>query len=152
MNCNQTKQFILLNGKPIVLYSLEAFQACEFVKEIIVVSKKDEMHLYNELATNHSITKLKCVVEGGDTRAKSASNGFEAVSSNCSYIAIHDAARPLVDINIITDVFNAAYPKGSAIAACKCKDTVKIADKKGFIESTPEREYLWLAQTPQIFY
>ncbi len=146
-----TKQMTFLCGKPVVAHTLIAFQECEAINEIIVVAKEDEAHLYKGLAEKYGLNKITAVVNGGETRRKSALNGFGSISPKADFVAIHDAARCLITKEDIEKVLFAAMKYKAATAACKATDTVKIADKKGFIERTEDRNLVWLAATPQIF-
>lgn len=147
----ESKQFIELGGIPVVARTVLQFDACENIDEIIIVCKSEEMSLYESFAENYSIKKPLTVVEGGKTRQDSARTGVDAVSSKSKFVAIHDAARCLITDTMISKVCHAAYLHEAAILAIKAVDTVKIADKNAFIDSTPERKYAWQAQTPQVF-
>ena len=147
----ESKQFIVLNGIPVVAHTVLAFDGSDHIDEIVLVCKKDEMNLYDGFVTEYNLQKPFYVVEGGATRQESARKGCDAVSSKSKYIAIHDAARCLITANMIKDVCQGAYRCDGAILAVKAVDTVKIGTKNGYIESTPERKYTWQAQTPQVF-
>lgn len=151
MESDTTKQLMLLQGIPVVVHSLMAFDGCDRINEIIVVAKENEIPLYKGFAEKYGIKKISNVVKGGDDRRISALNGFNAVSPQCDYVAIHDAARCLITSDDIKRVLDAAIKHKAAIAATKSIDTVKIADKSGFIERTEDRNFVWLAATPQIF-
>ena len=151
MQSDTTKQWMLLENEPLFVHSLRAFDRSRHIKEIILCVKEDELHMYDQLADKYGIRKLKTVVVGGDTRAASALNGFKKISDKSTHVAIHDAARCLITPKMIGRVISAAVAHGSAAAACKASDTVKICSSKGFIENTPVRSSVWLAQTPQVF-
>ena len=146
------KQHIELCGIPVVVRSMQAFEACSMIKEIIVVAREDEISLYDKYKEKYNITKLKHVVAGGNTRQESVLNGVEAISPDAKFIAIHDGARCLVTVKMIEDVCLAAYRYRAATAATAVRDTVKVCDKHGFIDTTIDRDTVWLAQTPQAFY
>jgi len=95
--------------------------------------------------------KLIAVVSGGPTRAASVRRGLSSVPPGCRYVAVHDAVRPLARPALIESVVRAARKGGAALAACPSKDTVKLANARGMVVSSPPRETVWLAQTPQIF-
>lgn len=155
MGTETTKQWMMLEGEPVFVRSLRAFEECRRIKEIILCVKKDELAMYGdaaEISKKYGIKKLKAIVVGGSTRAESALNGFKKISDKSTHVAIHDAARCLVTPKMIRRVCSEAFAYGSAAAACRATDTVKLCDgAKGFVESTPERSKIWLAQTPQIF-
>lgn len=156
MGADNTKQFIDLAGVPVIARTIDAFQKAETVSEIVIVAKKDEIPLYKDLIKEHGFTKVTKVVKGGSTRQKSALCGFEAISAKTKFVAIHDGARPLVAVDLIDRVVRSAHISRASIAAVPCKDTPKLihpinhriedADKQ------PQRDKLWLAQTPQVFH
>jgi len=145
------KQYILLNGKPIVWWSLWAFEKSRSVQSIILVVPAEDVSLLNAKAQTWKFRKLTAIVCGGETRADSVREGLRAVPDTCSYVAVHDAVRPLVMPETIERVIQAARRSKAALAACPSKDTVKLANGDGCIHSTPAREKVWLAQTPQAF-
>ena len=151
MGGDSTKQFIELCGLPVVVRTLIEFEKSQFIDEIIVVAKADEVSKYNGFADTYGITKPFKVIVGGATRQESARCGVDAIDSKSKYIAIHDAARCLVTQEMIAKACHGAYLHGGAILAIKAVDTVKIGDKNAFIEETPERKMTWQAQTPQVF-
>ncbi len=146
-----TKQMTPVCGIPLIAHTLIAFQNTECIHEIIICAKKSEIDTYDGLCKAYGITKLTAVVAGGNTRQESVMNGLDAVSKRSKYVAIADGARCLITPTEITSVCRSAYKYGAATAAHKSTDTVKIADSKGFIDSTADRNTVWLAQTPQVF-
>lgn len=146
-----TKQMTELCGAPIVVHTLLAHQKCDCIHEIIIVAKKEEVGEYERLCEEYGITKVSAVITGGYTRQDSVLKGLDAVSKKSKFIAISDAARCLITPHQIENVCRAAYKYSAATAAHNSTDTVKIADSKGFIESTADRKTVWLAQTPQVF-
>lgn len=151
INMAQTKQMTDLDGIPVVVRAINQFEACDFINEIIVVARADELSFYDEFNTKYCFKKVIKVVTGGITRQKSVLEGIKNINENSEYVIIHDGARCLVLPGMIKEVLEKAYTYGCATAAEKSKDTVKISDKGGFIASTIDRSYLWHAQTPQIF-
>jgi len=148
---DQTKQMMEIDGIPMVVRTLLAFEACKYIDAIFVVGLKEELPIYSEYKKRYGITKLQKAIRGGECRAQSAEKGFFALPQECEYVAFHDAARCLINPKDIEHLVRAGYRYGAAIAAKKATDTVKIANKDKFIESTPDRSTLWLAQTPQVF-
>jgi 2-C-methyl-D-erythritol 4-phosphate cytidylyltransferase len=146
-----TKQFCEINGLPVVARTLIEFEKSPFIDEIILVAKENEVVRYEGFAEKFGIKKPFKVIVGGETRQESSRNGVDAVSSKSKFIAIHDAARCLINQEMIARVCHAAYLHEAAILAIKATDTVKIGDKNAFIDSTPERKLVWQAQTPQVF-
>ena len=150
-NDAQTKQMMEIDGIPLVVRSLLAFEACSYIDEIFVVGLQEELSVYSEYKKIYGITKLKKAISGGDCRAKSAEKGFLRLPKECEYVAFHDAARCLITPKDIEHLIRSGYRYGAAIAAKKATDTIKIANKDKFIESTPDRTSVWMAQTPQVF-
>lgn len=149
MQSNVTKQQMQINGISVLRRTLIAFESCADIASIVVVTREDEVDFVKEACAG--ITKHHKTVIGGITRAESASNGFYAIPEGTEYVAIHDAARCLVTPEIISRVAKDAIKYGAATAACSVTDTVKIIDTDGFVSSTPDRKYVMLASTPQIF-
>lgn len=145
------KQFMELDGMPVVARTLQAFEAADTVHEIIVVAREDELHLYEGFKETYGLTKLTKIVTGGATRQESARLGSDEVDERCKFVAIADAARCLITPLEIQRVCHAAYQWNAASAGVKATDTVKVCDSSAFIDSTPDRDYVWLAQTPQVF-
>lgn len=152
MNSDTTKQMLDLCGKPMIVYSLLAFEASDYIDEIIIVAKSDEIDRYPALIKKFGITKVTSIVEGGETRQDSVLRGFEKVPDKADFIAIHDGARPLITPAQIKAVALAAYDYKAASAAAPAKDSIKVANISGMIDYTVDRKNVWLMQTPQVFY
>ena len=146
-----TKQMTELCGSPILLHTLMAYQNAECIHEIIIVARPDEVKFWLSLCEKYALTKVVKIVHGGSSRQESVLNGLDAVSDSSKFIAIADGARCLITPEQITSVCRAAYKYKAATAAHRSTDTVKIADKNGFIDTTADRDTIWLAQTPQVF-
>lgn len=146
-----SKQMLPLAGIPVVVHTLRTFAATPCIHEIIVVAKKSEIPLYDELIREYDLKKIAKIIPGGSSRQESVRFGLDAVSEQSKYIAISDGARCLVTEDMITRVCRNAYMHGAATAAVRATDTVKIGDKGAFIESTTDRKRTWQAQTPQVF-
>ncbi len=144
------KQLAQIDGIPVFILSALKFQHSEMVSEIIIAAPEGDIPQFTQLARSNGITKLKCVVKGGNTRALSVQNSLSHVSEGCRYIAVHDGARPLITTDDINRVLNDAVKYGASIAAAPATDTVKIA-ADGIITDTPPRNTLYYAQTPQAF-
>ncbi len=144
------KLFAPLGGKPVLAYSLEACEACPDVSEIIVVTREDKIAEAMELCDKYAPGKTASVVCGGATRAESALEGALAASKEAAVIAVHDGARPLVTPALISRVIRLAKQKGAAVPTVPVTDTIKKVEK-GVVASTPRRDSLFAAQTPQAF-
>ncbi len=147
----EDKQFLLLDGIPVLARTLLAFERCAAVLEIVAVTKEASVEAVREMAKTYGIEKLSAVVVGGETRAESVRNGVLAVSKEADFVAIQDGARPLVAPEDISRCAEDAFRCGGAVLAVPVVDTVKYGRKNGFVEYTPAREKLFAVQTPQIF-
>ncbi|MDO5707118.1 MAG: 2-C-methyl-D-erythritol 4-phosphate cytidylyltransferase [Andreesenia angusta] len=142
------KQYLELKEEPILLHTLRKFDLPE-IDEIIVVIKKEDKDLFESRILNKIDFKIKTVY-GGKERIDSVRNGMESLSNNIDIVLIHDGVRPFVSKDIIRENIIVAREKGAALTAVKSKDTVKIVEKD-LVANTPNREKIYLAQTPQSF-
>ncbi len=148
MGCN--KQLATLQGIPVIARSMIAFQQCDTIRDIVLVTRQEDMGDIQKLAEEYRITKLTAIVEGGADRQSSVENGLQAIADDVLYIAIHDGARPLVTPELISKVVDDAKDKGAATLAVPVKNTIKQAEN-GIITNTPSRDTLFAVQTPQAF-
>ncbi|ACZ42466.1 2-C-methyl-D-erythritol 4-phosphate cytidylyltransferase [Thermobaculum terrenum ATCC BAA-798] len=144
------KLWIDLGGKPVIYHSICAFQLLNDIDVIVVVTSATNQEKIRELCRRESLDKVVSVCLGGNTRQQSVLCGLREIP-NASLVAIHDGARPLVTPEVIKRGIITAAEKGAAIAAVPAKSTYKVVDNQGKILSTPNRESLWEAQTPQVF-
>ena len=144
-----TKQRIAVLGKSVLKRSVEAFQNCDDISEIIVVARSDELDFAKDEVKECS--KATIVVSGGRTRAESASLGFACVGERADFVAIHDAARCLITSRDISRVVADAMVHGAATASYKATDTIKEIDECGCACNTPDRSRLVHVLTPQVF-
>ena len=147
----ENKQTQKILDVPVLIHTLRAYEASECIDEIIIVTKKDDIELWKAQCELYSIKKVTKIIEGGKTRQESVLLGFDAIDEKSKFVAIADGARCLVTPMNINDVCFAAYKHNAATAAHKATDTIKIARSGRFIESSPDRETVWAAQTPQVF-
>lgn len=145
------KHLTICGGMPVLVRSALAFEKCSRIDEIIVVTRESDVESCSTLLREAGVTKLKTVVSGGSERQISAKRGFDAVNPNADFVSIHDAARCLVTPEMIEAVLEEAEIHGAAACAEKSVDTVKRANKEGFIAETLDREKVWLVKTPQTF-
>lgn len=136
-----------LNGRPVIMYSVELFNSLDFIDEIVISANETLIPFFEKMF--EGLEKVR-IVKGGNTRQKSVFNGLKSCS-NPEYVLIHDGARPFVTREIIENCLDKAKQTGAAIVAVKTIDTIKIVDDNGMITSTPNRDTLWNAQTPQVF-
>ena len=144
------KQFLNLNGKPILYYTLKALQESGLISELIlVVPKKEYGNACDQwLGKPEIVTK---VVVGGVRRQDSVYNGFCEVSQESEIVLVHDGVRPFLSHKMIRETINAAREYGAAITAIPVHDTIKRVGASGLVLQTVERENLWRVQTPQAF-
>lgn len=142
------KQFYELKGKPVLFYSLNAFNKSKLIDEIVVVTAKEDIGQVKELISKYNFKKVKCVVEGGNSRQESVECGLNKLDDGI--VLIHDSARPLIDEEIISSLVDALKDNDGATPAIKSVDTL-IKVKDGELVSFEDRESLYRIQTPQAF-
>ena len=148
------KQFMLLEGSPILLHTVRKFAASDRVSEILVAVRAEDIPWVEEMLGAEFARGRVRVVQGGNSRQESVQNGLAALGGEVDLVAVHDAVRPFIDIETIHKVFDEAAESGAAILAVPVVDTVKQVSRgtgKVKIRATLPREKLVLAQTPQVF-
>ena len=151
MNSKVQKQFLLIKGKPVLYYSLSCFQNSREIEEIIVVTGKESINFCKqEIIEAYGFSKVKAVIPGGKERYDSVYAGLCACEDS-DYVFIHDGARPFLSNDMIRRGKEAVLDCGACVIGMPSKDTIKIADENGMVESTPSRNKVWNIQTPQIF-
>lgn len=145
------KQFLLIDGVPVLIRSLLALAGSSLVDEIVVSAREEDIPRMYSMIRDFEVPKVTQIVCGGETRQQSVCNAVRACSEECDFLAIHDGARPLVGADEIDRVIRTAFDCDAASVAVRVKDTIKLADENGIIVSTPERAFLWAVQTPQVF-
>jgi len=144
------KMFALLGGKPVLARVIDTFQKCESIDQIVVVLNEQNLRRGKELVAKQGWGKITDVCPGGERRQDSVVAGLNRLS-NCSWVVIHDGARPLLSQNLIKSGLEAAAETGAAIAAVPVTDTIKVAGDDQIVQGTPPRQNLWSVQTPQVF-
>lgn len=137
-----------LNGEPMIARTVRAFQNCDAISEIVVVTREDLILPITSLCSG--MDKVQAVVAGGSSRQESVHLGLNALSDKCKLAAIHDGARPLISWQVIDRVVRAANTYGAAAPAIPVKDTIKVV-QGGVVKETPDRASLQAVQTPQVF-
>lgn len=137
-----------LNGEPMIARTVRAFQNCDAISEIVVVTRQDLILPITSLCSG--MDKVQAVVAGGSSRQESVHLGLNALSDKCKLVAIHDGARPLISWQVIDRVVRAAHTYGAAAPAIPVKDTIKVV-QGGVVKETPDRASLQAVQTPQVF-
>lgn len=159
MGASVQKQYIELQGKPIIYYTLSVFQKSEIIDDIILVAGKDQLkYVQEEIVRKYHFTKVKTVVEGGHERYASVWQGLKAreydkyyENIQDGYVFIHDGARPFVDEEMLERAYDTVRKYKACVAGVPSKDTIKLINEEQFAVTTPERKYVWSVQTPQVF-
>lgn len=151
MNASVNKQYLKINEKPILAYTLDVFENCPLVDEIILVINPEEQQLCREQVIEaYSYTKIK-VTAGGNTRQESVYAGLKAVNPLTKIVLIHDGARPLIRESVIRRSIEETIKHRATVVGVPAKNTIKVMNEAGFVEATPDRNYLVEIQTPQTF-
>jgi 2-C-methyl-D-erythritol 4-phosphate cytidylyltransferase len=146
----QDKMFASVKGRPLLGYTLEAFQRCDSIRQIALVLNQANLDMARELVCLEGLGKVTAICLGGERRQDSVHAGLMTLNP-CDLVAIHDGARPLIDIEVIEAGLAAAAEVGAAVPALPVVDTLKEVGSRDLIERTVPRQRLWAAQTPQIF-
>lgn len=151
MGTKVQKQYLEIDGKPVLYYSLHAFEQSEIIDEIIlVVGENQSEYCKDEIVSKYGISKVKKIVQGGAERYHSVWNGLQEVVDD-GYVFIHDGARPFIYEEIINRAYKDVQNCKACVVGMPVKDTIKLADDEGFVDETPERNLVWMIQTPQVF-
>lgn len=151
MNSKIQKQFLELGGYPVLYYALRAFQNCPWINDVILVTGKEEIAYCREnIVEYYHFDKVKTIVEGGKERYHSVQKGLSACCDT-DYVFIHDGARPFLTQQILERGLECVKKWDACAAGMPSKDTVKITDEAGVVQSTPDRRNVWIVQTPQVF-
>jgi len=143
------KALVLLNGEPLISYSLKVFEKHPAINGVVVVAPQG--HLANFIKISRSFKKIRSIVAGGALRSDSVKSGLQALANQTKIVLVHDAARPFVDRAMIDRLLAALKKDKAAILGVPVKCTVKRVDAHLTIKQTPPRNLLWEAQTPQGF-
>jgi len=143
--------FLSLGTRPVLAYSLSAYEQCSDISGIIVVVSKDRMDSVRGMSRMYGFSKVQHVVSGGSTRQTSVLNGLKAVDEEVSIVSIHDASRPRITPEIISETVKAAKRYGSGVAAAQLQDAIKKVEKGLTVSKSLDDGALWGAQTPQTY-
>ena len=150
MKSDVHKQYLLLKDHPVLYYSLKAFED-SFVDEIVLVTGAEEIaYCRTEIVEKYHFTKVKKIVAGGKERYHSVFCGLQAVGE-CDHVFIHDGARPFITESILKRAYESVEKEHACVVGMPVKDTIKLADEKGYATDTPRRDLIWTVQTPQVF-
>lgn len=154
MQAGMNKQYLLLDGVPIVARTLQVFQNSKLIDGIILVTPEQEIPFCRqEVVEKYALHKVMAIVPGGKERQHSVFNGLQELAKTASkadIVMIHDGVRPFIDEKLIRQVYSTVLEHGAALVAVPVKDTIKTV-ANGFVQTTPDRATLWQAQTPQAF-
>lgn len=150
MNSDIPKQYMPVCDRPVLFYSLKVFEEYKKIHEVILVApEKDKSYCQTEIVDKYNFKKVKQIVSGGTERFESVYNALTNAKGG-GYVFIHDAARPCITEKIIDRLYYDVKKYNAVVAAVKTKDTVKISED-GFVSDTPDRNNVWIVQTPQVF-
>lgn len=151
MGPNVDKAFLTLGSKPVLAFSLLAFEKCTDIDGVVLVVRKDRLEGARGLVRMFGCAKVKRIVAGGATRQASVLAGLAQVGDDVQVVAVHDGARPCITPDFVSEVVKSAKTHGSGVAAVKITDTIKQVDKGILVAHTVDRTKLWAVQTPQAF-
>lgn len=150
MNSDIPKQYLTLLGKPVLFYSLQAFEKSNADEIILVTGSGEQGYCKKEIIDKYQFKKVTHIVEGGAERYISVHRGLQAVEG-ADYVLIHDGARPLISTSVINTAIITVEETRACVVGMPVKDTIQLVDDSGSICSTPNRRNTWIAQTPQCF-
>ena len=150
MNSKVHKQYLLIKEKPVLYYSLKAFEESQIDEIILVVGSGEVEYCKKEIVEQYGFLKVCAVVEGGKERYHSVFEGLKA-AGDTDYVLIHDGARPFLTQAIIERTINAVCQYQACVVGMPVKDTIKIIDEDNCAKETPNRSSVWIVQTPQAF-
>ena len=150
MNSKVHKQYLIIQDRPVLHYSLKAFEDSAVDEIVLVVGKGEEEFCKKEIVDKYGISKVKAIVEGGKERYHSVFEGLKQ-TRDADYVLIHDGARPFVNQDIIRRCMQEVQKYQACVVGMPVKDTIKIADEEGYAKQTPDRKNVWMIQTPQTF-
>ncbi len=152
MGAEVAKQFLDLDGKPLLAFTLERFQQCPEIDAGIVVVPSDAVKFCErEIVDHYRLTKVRKVVAGGARRQDSVRIGIEASEGHYGLVVIHDGVRPFVNGELIGRAVTAASQYRAVITGLPAKETVKQVGEDRLVQRTCDRSHIWLVQTPQVF-
>ena len=149
MNSDIPKQYIELMGKPIIYYTIKAFEESNVDGIVLVCAKEYIDYCKNEIVKKYGFKKVIDVVEGGSERYESVYKGLKVCDAGV--VLVHDGARACIGVDVINKNIEEAFAKGAVVTGVKSKDTIKVSDDNGIIVNTTNRANTWIVQTPQTF-
>ncbi|HNX92631.1 MAG TPA: 2-C-methyl-D-erythritol 4-phosphate cytidylyltransferase [Syntrophomonas sp.] len=152
MGTKTNKQFIMLNNKPVIAYSLDFFEKQDSVDEIVVVTSAKELeYCRHEIIEKNKYQKVSAVLVGGQQRQDSVWAALQCLAPNTDFVAVHDGARPLLSADVLSRLLAEAEEWGAAIPGVPSRDTIKMVNRDSFVRQTLDRNVIYSIQTPQVF-
>ena len=152
MGIKTNKQFIMLNNKPVIAYSLDFFEKQDSVDEIVVVTSAKELeYCRHEIIEKNKYRKVSAVLVGGQQRQDSVWAALQYLGPDTDFVAVHDGARPLLSADVLSRLLAEAEEWGAAIPGVPSRDTIKMVNKDSFVRQTLDRNVIYSIQTPQVF-
>jgi 2-C-methyl-D-erythritol 4-phosphate cytidylyltransferase len=145
------KLFATMVGRPVIAHTIQAFEGAKCVGEIIIVGRQDRLTEIKALVRDQNFKKVRSIIPGGKHRQDSVQAGLDSLSPSAKYVAVHDAARPLITAEQIERVFEQCTIHAAASLAEPISDTLKYADPEFFVTGAVDRHQLYAMQTPQVF-
>lgn len=150
MGSSIPKQYLLMGEKPVLYYSLKAFEESSVDEIILVAGRNDLAYCRENLVDAYSFKKVTSIIEGGTERYHSVYEGLKAIKDT-DYVLIHDGARPLLTVETIEKTLEEVIRYKACVVGVPSKDTVKLVGYDGIVLETPQRDKVWCIQTPQAF-
>lgn len=154
MNSTVRKQYLLIQDKPVLYYTLKAFEDSFIDEVLLVVGEGEEEYCRENIVDKYNFAKVSAIIIGGKERYHSVYQALSFLSENKkndSFVFIHDGARPFISVDILKKAYDAVNKQGACIVGVPVKDTIKVIGKDGVVAHTPDRSTLWMVQTPQVF-
>lgn len=151
MGTKESKQYLDLNDKPILVHTLALFERMTEVDTIALVTGAEDVERCRGYVEQYNLTKVSCIVAGGKERQDSVYRGLLQLKGSVEWVLVHDGVRPFAAKEHIIACWRKAMESEAAVLAVPVKDTIKVVDPQGTIQSTPDRRSLWAIQTPQAF-
>lgn len=157
VGANVPKQFLIAHSKPVIVHTIEHFQACSQIDSIVVVCLKEYIPFMNELVQAYTLTKVVSIVEGGDCGQASIYNGLKELvrlygDNNEDIVLIHDGVRPLIDEKLILNNIKSVQESGSSVTVSKAIETVVLLNENSVVDKVMDRKFCNIAKAPQSFY
>lgn len=153
MGSKVNKQFINIGNEPVLAHTLRKFESSSYIDEIILIAKESEVeYCRKEIVKKFGFKKVRKIIKGGKERQDSIYNGILALNERADIVLTHDGARPFVKVENIEDGIKGVIEHDACVIGVPVKDTIKVVDNLSDVHHTPNRSFVWAAQTPQCFW